>query len=62
MNMAQISMVLMKTMDVVVEVFKVIIRTVIIGVQALTILCMCDGTALNYIRNVISCFMVNMAK
>lgn len=62
MNIAQISMVLMKTQDAIIEVFKVILRAAIIGVQAITILFMCNGTALNYIRNAISSFMVNMAK
>ena len=53
MNMAQISMVLMKTQGVIVEVFKVILKTAVIGAQVLTIFLIYNGTILDYIRNLI---------
>ena len=53
MNMAQISMVLMKTQGVIVEVFKVILKTAVIGAQAFTIFLIYNGTILDYIRNLI---------
>ncbi len=53
MNMAQISMVLMKTQGVIVEVFKVILKTAVIGAQVLTIFLIYNETILDYIRNLI---------
>ncbi len=58
MNMAQISMILMKTMDVIAEMFKVIIRTAILGMQALTIFSIWNGSFFDQIRNAIQSFMV----
>ena len=53
MNMAQIPMFLMKVQDVAIEMLKVIVELGIIGFQFLAMFWIYNGTALNYIRQLI---------
>ena len=58
MNMAQISMCLMRAQDAALEVLKVVVRLAVIQFQILTIIFVHNGKILDLIRELVQNFMV----